>query len=136
MFRQIEDYENSYTVYKSTQGNIELSIVGYDEPNNGRELHIAALFINGKNLSSEYFKNKWNRLNFNLNEFQFESEDLKYVFIPAEGNSFLINTQTLCAVYMPYKVVSTVCFKKNEFIDNSLIIHYIDEIINVDLNDL
>lgn len=75
-------------MYKSKQGNIELKIIGYDEPNNGRDLHIAELYIDGKNYSEDYFKNKWNRLNFNLNEFQFESVDLKYVFIPAEVNSF------------------------------------------------
>ncbi len=79
-------------MYNSRQGNIELKIIGYEEPNNGRELHIAELSINGKNYSDEYFKDKWNRLNFNLNEFQFESDDLKYVFIPAEGNSFVIDT--------------------------------------------
>jgi hypothetical protein len=123
-------------MYKSNQGNIDLKIVGYEEPNNGRELHIADLFINGENRSDDYFRNKWNRLNFKLNEFQFESSDLKYVFIPAEGNSFLINTDTLSITYLPYKDVSTVCFMKNEFIEKSLILHYSDEKIVINLNEL
>ena len=123
-------------MYKSKQGNIELKIVGYDEPNNGRELHVEELFINGKNFSDEYFKNKWNRLNFNLNEFQFESADYKFIFVPAEGNSFLINTESLTATYISYKGVSTVSFMKNEFIDGFLIIHCLDEKINENLNDL
>lgn len=123
-------------MYKSKQGNIELKIVGYDEPNNGRELHIAELFINGENRNNDYFKNNWNRLNFNLNDLQFESDDLKYVFIPAEGNSFIINTETFKSFYIPYKGISTILFKKNEFTHNSLIVHYSDEKIVINIYDL
>lgn len=120
-------------MYKSKQGNIELEIVGYDEPNNGRELHVAELFINGKNCSEEYFHNKWNRLNFNLHEFQFESEDLKHVFIPAEGESFVINTETYQIIKIPYKGVSTVYFKGNKFSNNKIIVYYTDEIVEINL---
>jgi len=123
-------------MYKSKNGNIELKIVGYEEPNNGRELHIAELFINGENRSNDYFKNNWNRLNFKLNDLQFESDDLKYVFIPAEGNSFIINTETFVSFYIPYKGISTVLFKKNEFVHDSLIVYYTDEKIVININDL
>lgn len=122
-------------MYESRQGNIELKIVGYDEPNNGRELHIAELWINGKNCNDEYFKNNWNRLNFNLAEFQFESSDLKYIYIPAEGNSFVINTNTLEIISIPYKGVSTVCFKRNEFVNDKIIIYYTDETVEINLTN-
>ncbi len=121
-------------MYKTKSEHIELRIVGYDEPNNGRELHIAELFINGKNCSDDYFKNKWNRLNFNLSEFIFESDDLNYVFIPAEGDAFVINTQTLSIIYVPPKGGSTLFFKKNEFLNNKIILHYTDESIEVSLD--
>lgn len=120
-------------MYKSKQGNIELKIVGYEEPNNGRELHIAELFINGKNCSDDYFFYKWNRLNFNLDNFQFESNNSKYIFIPAEANSFVIDTSTLSKINMPYKGLSTSCFKKNEFRQNKIIIYYTDEIVEIEL---
>lgn len=120
-------------MYKSKHGKIELRIVGYDEPNNGRELHIAELIINEENYTEKYFKDKWNRLNFYLQEFQFESQDLKYVFIPAEGNSFVINTDTLSIINLPYKGISTVCFKKNVFVNDKIIIYYTDETIEVNL---
>lgn len=104
------------TLYQSKNRKIELKIIGYDEPNNGRELHIAELYINGKNLSDNYFENKWNRLNFNLDEFQFESPDSKYIFIPAEGNSFVINSNTLSMIKLPYKAFSTGHFKRMNFL--------------------
>ncbi len=119
--------------YTSTNHRIELKIVGYDEPNNGRELHIAELYINGENCSRKYFQNKWNRLNFNLDEFQFESQDLKYVFIPAEGNSFLINANTLSMIKTPFKPLSTICFKKNEFHQGKMKVYYTDETVEINL---
>lgn len=121
------------TLYQSKNSKIELKIIGYDEPNNGRELHIAELYINGKNLSHKYFENKWNRLNFNLNEFQFESPDSKYIFIPAEGNSFVISVNTLSMIKLPYKALSTVYFKKNEFLGNRIKIYYSDETVELNL---
>ncbi len=125
------------TLYQSKNRKIELKIIGYDEPNNGRELHVAELYINGKNLSKKYFENKWNRLNFNLEEFQFESPDSKYIFIPAEGNSFLINLNTFSMIKLPYKALSTVHFKKNEFLENRIKIYYSDETVelNIPIND-
>lgn len=122
-------------MYKTKNGNIELRIVGYDEPNNGRELHIVELYINGENCTSKYFKDNWNRVNFNLKDYLFESPNFKYVFIPAESVSFIINTETLDSTPLPYKGVSTALFQKNEFIGNNLIIHYSDEIIEVNLEN-
>ncbi|MCA6065714.1 hypothetical protein JI747_000905 [Chryseobacterium sp. RG1] len=121
------------TLYQSKNRKIELKIIGYDEPNNGRELHIAELYINGKNLSDNYFENKWNRLNFNLDEFQFESPNSKYIFIPAEGYSFLININTLLMIKLPYKALSTLHFKKNEFLENKIKIYYNNETIELNL---
>ncbi|MCX8531124.1 hypothetical protein [Chryseobacterium luquanense] len=123
------------TSYQSKNRKIELKIVGYDEPNNGRELHIAEVYICGENLSHKYFENKWNRLNFNLNEFQFESPDSEYIFIPAEGNSFLINTSSFSIIKLPYKALSTIRFKKNEFFENGIRIYYSDETIEINLSE-
>ncbi|WP_413532473.1 hypothetical protein [Empedobacter brevis] len=122
------------TVYKSSiYHNIELRIIGYDEPNNGRELHIADIFIDGIKCSDQYFKNKWNRLNFNLEKFKFESRDGKYVFIPAEGYSFIINCDDLSTIYSDFKGVSTINFIQNTFLDDKLQIFYMDEIVEISL---
>ncbi|KQT18414.1 hypothetical protein ASG31_06740 [Chryseobacterium sp. Leaf404] len=125
------------TLYQSKNGKIELKIVGYDEPNNGRSLHIAELYIQSKDYTSQYFENGWNRLNFNLDDFQFESADSKFIFIPAEGNSFLINTNTFAIIKFPFKAFSTFHFKKNEFLENSVKIYYSDETLelNLPIND-
>jgi hypothetical protein len=121
------------TLYQSNNKHIELKIVGYDEPNNGRSLHIAELHIDGENCTDKYFESNWNRLDFNLDEFQFESQDLKYIFIPAEGKSFIINTNTFSIIKLPFKALSTIRFKKNEFFQNKIIIYYTDETVEIDL---
>lgn len=118
-------------VYTSTNGFIELRIVGYDEPNNGRELHIAELYIKGENVSDTYFTNKWNRLNLNLNHFIFESPDSNYVFIPAEGDSFVISTKSFQKYHLPTKELSTIYFLKNEFEKTKLTVYYTDEIVEI-----
>ncbi|WP_312556876.1 hypothetical protein [Empedobacter brevis] len=120
-------------VYKSTDQNIELRIIGYDEPNNGRELHVAELYMNGKNCSEKYFINQWNRLNFNLDEFQFESKNQKHVFIPAEGYSFVINCEDFSVIYTDFKGLSTVQFLKNKFSEDKLQLFYKDEIVEIHL---
>ena len=120
----------------TTNKKIELKIVGYDEPNNGRELHIAELYINGENVTEKHFKGGWNRLNFNLSHFVFESPDKNYVFIPAEGNSFVIDLNTMDSAFLPYKGISTALFQKNEFVDGNLIIYYSDEILEIHLESL
>lgn len=121
------------TSYQSKNHKIELKIVGYDEPNNGRSLYIAELHINGKDCSDQYFENGWNRLNFNLDIFQFESKDSQYIFIPAEGNSFIINTNTLSVIKIPFKALSTIYFEKNEFLEDKITVYYTNEIVVISL---
>lgn len=122
------------TVYKSSiYHNIELRVIGYDEPNNGRELHIADIFIDGIKCSDQYFRDKWNRLNFNLEKFEFESRDKKYVFIPAESYSFIINCVDLSTIYSDFKGLSTINFIKNKFLEDKLQIFYMDEIVEISL---
>lgn len=122
--------------YISSNGKIELKVIGYEEPNNGRELHVAELFVNGENATGSFFKNGWNRLNINLSNLMFESPDERFVFIPAEGNSFVINTNTLRSAFLPYKGISTVLFQGNEFIAEKIVLHYSDELVEIDLEEL
>lgn len=125
-----------YNAYKSIAGSIELKIIGYDEPNYGRELHIAELYINNINVTENFFKDNWNRLNYNLENFCFESLNNKYVFIPAESNSFIIDTALMKTYFLPYKSISTVKFQKNEFINNKLIVYYTDEKFEIELDKI
>ena len=120
--------------YRSTNGAIEFELIGWDELNNGRMLYIAEIYINGIKSTSQYFNDNWNYLNFKLDQFIFESPNLRYVFIPAEGYSFVINTKTLERIFLPYKGCSTFYFYKNEFIDDILKIYYKDDVVEIGLN--
>ncbi len=120
------------STYKSTKNNIELKLTGWDEPNNGRMLQVADLYVKGQLQNEKYFRN-WNRLNENLSKFQFESEDGNYLYIPAESGGFVLNTNTLDYFDLPYKGLSTLTFKGNFFHQHYLVVIYSDEVCLVNL---
>jgi hypothetical protein len=121
--------------YSSKFHDIILIITGIDEPNNGRMLWVADIYINCKIVTEKYF-GSWNRLNEKLDNYVMDSPDGRYVFIPAEGGGFLINTISYEKICLPCKTLTTIKFLKNEFTGNSLQITYTDEVINVDLHTL
>lgn len=120
--------------FGSKYHNIKLVIVGADEPNNGRMLHVADLYINDELQNNKYFGN-WNRLNWNLDEYMFESDDGKFIYIPQENGGFLIETKTLNKIYMPVKSVTANTFLKNRFAGNLLEIVYKDKTITINLDN-
>ena len=121
--------------YSSKFHDIKLVITGTDEPNNGRMLWVADIYINAKIETEKYF-GSWNRLNQNLDNYVMDSPDGKYVFIPAEGGGFLIDTSSLEKVNLPYKALTTIKFLKNEFTGDTLVITYSDEVINIETDRL
>ena len=121
--------------YSSKFHDIKLVITGTDEPNNGRMLWVADIYINAKIETEKYF-GSWNRLNQNLDNYVMDSPDGKYVFIPAEGGGFLIDTSSLEKVNLPYKALTTIKFLKNEFTGDTLVITYSDEVVNIETDRL
>lgn len=124
-----------YSGFESKFHDIKLVITGTDEPNNGRMLWMADIYINGKLQTEKYFGN-WNRLNWNLDSYVMDSIDGRYIFIPAESGGFLIDTTSLEKVNLPYKKLSTITFLKNEFSDNTLLLSYTDEVVRIELDEL
>jgi len=116
--------------YSSKFHDIKLVITGTDEPNNGRMLWVADIYINAKIETEKYF-GSWNRLNQNLDNYVMDSPDGKYVFIPAEGGGFLIDTSSMEKVNLPYKALTTIKFLKNEFAGDTLVITYTDEVVTI-----
>ncbi|MES2132579.1 MAG: hypothetical protein V4506_09520 [Bacteroidota bacterium] len=116
----------------SIHHDIKIELTGWDEPNNGRMLHVADLYINGQNANETYFKD-WNRLDQRLEKYTMDSVDGKFVFVPSESGGFLINGLNLEQIKLPYKGISTVTFLGNSFHDNLLLLIHSDEIIIVNL---
>lgn len=115
-------------IYTSYLIDIQLKIIDYDEPNNGRALWVADLIIHRK-IENQLFKNAWNRLNFYLDRYEMQSYCNKYIFIPAESFSFVINTDTYKPCYLPYKGLSTLNFIGNFFTEHYLVVVYMDMVI-------
>lgn len=121
--------------FESIFHDMKLAITGTDEPNNGRMLWVADIYINGKIETEKYFGN-WNRLNEKLDNYVMDSPDGRYIFIPAEGGGFLIDTTSHEKINLPYKALTTLKFLKNEFAGNKLMITYTDEVINIETDRL
>jgi len=116
--------------YSSKFHDIKLVITGTDEPNNGRMLWVADIYINAKIETEKYF-GSWNKLNQNLDNYVMDSTDGRYVFIPAEGGGFLIDTSSMEKINLPYKALTTIKFLKNDFAGNTLMITYTDEVVTI-----
>ena len=121
--------------FSSAFHDIKLIITGTDEPNNGRMLWIADIYVNGAIQTEKYF-GSWNRLNENLDKYVMDSPDGKYIYIPAEGGGFLIDTSSLEKINLPYKELSTLKFLRNEFSAENLYIFYTDECICIEFSNI
>ncbi|MFN0200602.1 MAG: hypothetical protein ACKVTZ_03735 [Bacteroidia bacterium] len=121
--------------FTSQFADIKLILTGWDEPNNGRMLHTADLYIQGELRNQEYF-GEWNRLDENLSQYEMDSKEGKFVYIPAEGGGFLIDTLTFEKIALPDKGLSTLTFVKNEFTEHHLLLVHTDEVIRFDLVNL
>lgn len=121
--------------FNSEFHDIKLVITGSDEPNNGRMLWVADIYVNAKIETEKYF-GSWNRLNRNLDGKVMDSIDGRYIFIPAESGGFLIDTTSHEKISLPYKEISTIKFLKNEYSKDSLVITYTDESVSVRLDEL
>ncbi len=119
-------------IFQSKYHKIKLEITGWVEPNNGRMLRLADLFIDGV-LKNDVFFDGWNRLDQCLDAYEMDSEDGKYVFIPSEGGGFLIEVKSLKKIPLPYKALSTATFIKNEFTHQNLFLFHTDEVIVVNI---
>lgn len=120
-------------IWTTQNKRFRLEITGYDEPNNGRELWIAELFIDGAKVTERYL-GSWPRLNFKIDHLQFESEETKHVFIPQEGAAFIIDTDTLDQHVLSDIPLSTLYFMGNFFDHNYLYVVYQDLVERIDLS--
>jgi hypothetical protein len=121
--------------FKSKFHNAELKITGYDEPNNGRMLHVAELWIAGVNQTLNFFEHGL-YLDFELKNYNMDSPDGKFIFIPEEGGGALIDMSSLEKIKLPYKGISTVTFRGNSFTESTLTLNHTDRVIQFDLVDL
>ena len=121
-------------VIKSQFHDIVLELTGWDEPNNGRLLRTCDLKINGKLENDKYFGN-WNRLDQQLDKLSFDSPDKRYVYVPAESGGFLIDTDTLNKIQLPYKRLSTLTFIENYFDNDILVLVYSDEVVKFNMSN-
>ena len=79
---------------ETDEHEFEVVYIDDDEPNNGRMLRVVSFFIDDKNVTKKYFGN-WNKLNWELEHYQFSSKNKRYVFLPKEGIPFLVDTTSL-----------------------------------------
>ncbi|MCB9033891.1 MAG: hypothetical protein H6553_08645 [Chitinophagales bacterium] len=121
--------------FKTAQGILLLRCTHIVEPNNGRMLYEVTLTLNNTDVTQKYFDN-WQCINFNLSAYEGQSNDYPFIYIPKETHHFLINTNTLEKIDLPSLYLSTVNFISNQFNNQYLTIHSINEVQIVDLKQL
>lgn len=120
---------------ETAEHSFEIVYIDNDEPNNGRMLRVVSFYIDDEDVTKKYFKS-WNKLNWELEHFQFNSKNNRYVFLPKETTPFLVDTVTLKKHDLKSIELSTVHFIGNIFYDSFLIIISQKEIHMVELTSL
>ncbi|TAH20103.1 MAG: hypothetical protein EAZ08_06840 [Cytophagales bacterium] len=123
--------ESKY-VFQTSKGILKLSIIGEVEPNNGRMLYQVSLHIDNQEVTKEYF-GSWNYINFYLDRYVPSSSDGKWLYIPKEGDHFLIDTQNLEKIMLPNLYLSALTFIGNYFHKHYLLVLGREEIIQKNL---
>lgn len=124
--------DNDRFSFQTDKGILELVLIDVVEPNNGRMLYKVILNLKNEDITKNYFDN-WNFINFNLDRYSPLSIDKKWIYIPKEGDHFLIDTQNLEKKILPKLNFSAATFIGNYFLDNYLIILGSEEIIQKNL---
>lgn len=91
-----------------------------DEPNPGRMIWRYEFWVNGKIVQDKSIDYRWSGLFPNLDNVQFESEDSRYYFIPAEGVVLYDWEQKSF-----YKTPASREFKNNAFVGNAFTEDYL-----------
>ncbi|MDF2192760.1 hypothetical protein [Paraflavitalea sp. CAU 1676] len=119
--------------FDTASGPLTLACIDIDEPNNGRMLYKVTLKLGELDVTEKYFGG-WNYINFNLDQYQPVSPDQTWIYIPQEGDHFLINANTLEKILLAYVPLSAATFKSNHFIENTLLIINSNKIIAKNLD--
>lgn len=130
-------YNPTKKIYKTLKENIKLSIIGYDEPNNGRDLHIVKVEENGIDITKKLEPN-WNRILFNLNKFEFCLSELNFCYFPFESGGIVYNFENSKILKLNYKTILPAYgkFIGNKFSKNQLIVVYDRLIHMINLNSM
>ncbi len=124
--------DNEKYSFQTDKGILELNLIDVVEPNNGRMLYKVLLHLDNEDITKKYFDN-WNFINFYLDKYAPLSVDKKWIYIPKEGDHFLIDTQNLEKKILPNLTLSAATFIGNYFLDNYLIILGSEEIVQKNL---
>jgi hypothetical protein len=123
---KIQVYIPTYS-FDTNKGTLMLSSHGLIEPNNGRMLLEARLTLNGEDMTEFYF-GKWNYINY-IGQYEPLSDDKSWIYIPHEGDHFLINAQSLEKIPLPSLNLSAAYFIKNVFYQQFLVVLSYDTFI-------
>jgi hypothetical protein len=118
----------------SPDGVLNLLIGDYHEPNNGRELFTAKLMLDERDVTVHFF-GEWPYVNFHLEEYQALSPDAQWMYLPKEGDHFLIHLPSLKKVDLPNFPLSSLNYTGNCFEAGVLVIKTRAGDLRIDLQE-
>ena len=119
--------------FPTAKGTLQLTCLYECEPNNGRMLYEVKLSLDEADLTQQYFDG-WNYINTALDRYILISHDKKWIYIPKEGDHFLINADTLEKTALPPLELSATSFIGNAFIGDFLLVMGSEQMISKNLH--
>ena len=121
-------HPNSYTVANDVN-HIELKLLDWTAPVNGRMFHIVNFIINDIDTTAEYFEDN-NQVLFELTKYQFADPAKRFCFIPAVSSLFLVDIPTLSRIKFGNIGLN---FVGNIFYGDKLLLVFNDYLMIIDL---
>ena len=111
--------------FSTKNEKVKLIIVGYDEPNYGRELNIVRVEQEGIDITKKLEPN-WNRICFNLDKFEFTKNGLNFCYLPFESGDTLYNYDSTKVQIFKHGPIASAHrrFIGNRFSNSQLIVVY------------
>lgn len=113
----------------SKSGALKINILTWAEPNNGRMLWKADVYLNDLKVNNQIFGGTWNYLNYGIGKLMLEDDKEAYLYIPVEGISRIIRKSDGEIFKLPFVDTSTSGYIGNRFKDDYLLEIHKDKLI-------
>ncbi|MEM6321689.1 MAG: hypothetical protein AAF960_28780 [Bacteroidota bacterium] len=117
----VKEEGSSYKALISKSGDLRLKNLTYSEPNNGRMLWRMDVYHQDQNINSQLFSEGWNHLNFSIEQLMLEDEKKQYLYVPAEGDTFIIRKADNKLFRLPYVGTAGNSYVGNVFVGKKLV---------------
>jgi len=86
----INNQQGNPSALISKCGAVKIKIISWAEPNNGRMIWQADIYLNEEKINKKVYESTWNYINYSIDKMMIADKKENYWYIPVEGTSRII----------------------------------------------